>query len=405
MTTSVELRAQSEELNNKAFLRLKEAEGLKDAVRASEIETEVNRMLADADAMDARADLYAKAEQRAAAMNAADARRPNADRAVTGNEKADEARAAFVSYLRGDLSEREYRAMTVGTVGSDVAGSKGGFTAPSSTLSQVTVARGEEGPMVKQGFVTILNTENGNEILANDLDDRGNVGSIVGEAQEAPETDITLTQRSLGAFKYTSGKVYISNELLQDTNTDIVALVYGALTQRIDRILNRHFTTGDGNGKPRGILTALNASAGNLVTTAGAAFTADELFKLQHKVAPAYRSGGKFMISDEALFQVRTMKDLEGRYIWRAGLDSGVGNTILGDAYEINPDMAVAAGGLAATYGQHTAYTYRKVRDFAIKRSDELAMTSDQAVFVGFMRADGDLTNLNGLAGLKIKAA
>lgn len=197
----------------------------------------------------------------------------------------------------------------------------------------------------------------------------------------------------------------ISNELLQDSNTDIVALVVNALTQRIDRALNRHFTNGTGTNQPRGILTALDASAANLVTTAGAKFTADELFKLQHKVAPAYRGGGKFMLSDDALFEIRTMKDLEGRYIWRAGLDSGVGNTILGSEYEINPDMGVAAGGIAATYGQHTAYTFRQVRDFSIKRSDELAMTSDQVVFVGFGRYDGDLTNLNGVAGLKIKAA
>lgn len=398
MTTSIELRAQSEELNNKAFLRLKEAEGLKDATRAAEIETEVNRMLADADALDARAALYAKAEARDKAMNEADARRSTATREVAGSAE-DEKRAAFVSYLRGDIDARELRAMNI------AVDAKGGFTAPSSTQSQVTVARGEEGPMVKSGFVTVWNTDNGNEILANDLDDRANVGSIVGEATEVDETDITLTQRSLGAYKYTSGKVLISNELLQDTNTDIVSLVYGALTQRIDRIRNRHNTNGTGTNQPRGILTALNASAANLVTTAGAKFTADELFKLQHKVAPAYRGGGKFMLSDEALFEIRTMKDLEGRYVWRAGLDSGVGNTILGSEYEINPDMDVLAGNIAVTYGQHGSYVARVVRDFSIKRSDELAMTSDQVVFVGFGRYDGDLTNLNGVAGLKIKAA
>jgi hypothetical protein len=397
MTTSIELRAQSEELNNKAFLRLKEAEGLKDATRASEIETEVNRMLADADALDARADLYAKAEERASKLNEADARRPNGDRTVATNDKADEARAAFVSYLKGDISERELRAMNVAT------DAKGGYTAPSSTQSAVQVALGEQGPMVNSAFVSVLSTDNGNSILYNTLDDRARVGTIIGEGVEASETDLTLAQRALGAFKYTSGKVLISNELLQDSNTDVVALVVNALTAGIDRGLNRHFTNGTGSGQPRGVLTALNADASALVTTAGAAFSADELFKLQHKVAPAYRNGGQFMLSDEALFQARTMKDLEGRYIWRAGLDSGVGNTILGSAYQINPDMGVAAGTIAVTYGQHKNYTFRQVRDFSIKRSDELAMTSDQVVFVGFMRADGDLTNVNGLAGLKIK--
>lgn len=304
MTTSIELRAQSEELNNKAFLRLKEAESLKDATRASEIETEVNRMLADADALDSRAAIYAKAEEREKAMNAADARRPQNDRTVSSAvaDAQSEQRAAFVSYLRGDISERELRAMNVAT------DAKGGFTAPSSTLSTVTVARGEESPMIKAGFVTILKTDNGNEIFANDLDDRGQVGSLIAEATEAPETDITLTQRSLGAFKYTSGKVLISNELIQDSNTDIVSLVYGALTQRIARIRGRHNTNGTGVNQPRGILTALLASAPNLVTTAGAKMTADELFALQHKVAPAYRSGGKFMLSDAALFEARTMR-------------------------------------------------------------------------------------------------
>lgn len=397
MTTSIELRAQSEDLNNKAFLRLKEAEGLKDATRASEIETEVNRMLADADALDARAALYAKAEERSKALNEADARRPNGDRTVATASKEDEARAAFVSYLRGDISERELRAMNVGT------DAKGGFTAPSSTQSEVQVAIGEQGPMVNSNFVTVLSTDTGNSILYNALDDRARVGQIIGEAEEAPETDLTLTQRALGAYKYTSGKVLISNELLQDSNTDIVALVTNALTAGIERGLNRHFTNGTGTNQPRGIVTALLANAGALITSAGAKVTADELFALQHKVPVAYRNGAKFMLSDAALLEFRTLKDLEGRYIWRAGLDSGVGNTILGSGYEINPDMSVAAGGIAATYGQHKNYTFRQVRDFSIKRSDELAMTSDQVVFVGFMRADGDLTNPNGIAGLKVK--
>jgi HK97 family phage major capsid protein len=399
MNTSRELRQRKAEIEFQARAKMDEMEKLAPEARG-EAETEVRRMLAEADSYGSRADLSDDLAKREKIANETDFDRPSQTRSAKSAEGGREAeqRAAFVSYLRGDISARELRAMNVAT------DAKGGFTAPSSTQSEVQVARGEVGPMIDGANVTILSTDNGNEIFQNSLDDRSNVGSLIGEATEAPETDITLTQRALGAFKYTSGKVMISNELLQDSNTDIVALVSNALNDRIARILNRHFTNGTGSNQPHGIVTAVAADASKLVTTLGAKAVADELFALQHKVAPAYRAAGKWMFSDAFLLEARTLKDAEGRYIWQPGLTAGAEGTILGKPYVINPDMVTTAGSIGAIYGDLKGYTFRKVSDYSIKRSDELAMTSDQVVFVGFGRYDGDLMNPNCVAGLKIKA-
>lgn len=398
MNNSIELRAAKAKIEMDATAKLNELEKLPVDAR-NDGEAEVRRMLADADALESRAALHDEVEARSRTLNEADARRPIAGKAGSADSLEEKRSADFSRYLRGEVSEREYRAMSVGV------DAKGGFTVPSRTLNTVQVALGEYGPMTDGANVTILSTSTGEDINYNVLDDRAGRAYIIAEGAEAPETDITLAQRSLGAKKYTSGKVYLSNELLQDSNIDVQALVVQALTARMDRTLNDHFTNGNGTTQPNGIITALNGSSANYITTAGAATVADELFKLQHKPVPAYRANAKWMFADDFLFQIRTLKNADGDYVWKAGLSETYGPTILGRQYVINPDMAVAAGGIAAVYGDLKGYTFRQVRDFSIKRSDELAMTSDQVVFVGFGRFDGDLTDLNSVRALKIKAA
>lgn len=58
------------------------------------------------------------------------------------------------------------------------------------------------------------------------------------------------------------------------------------------------------------------------------------------------------MMPTLTLFKVRTMKDLEGNYLWKAGLEAGQPSTLNGYAIAENEDMpAVAAAANAVLFG------------------------------------------------------
>ena len=372
-----ELRAKALEISNKAALVIADAN---DAEKLAEAQ----RMLDESDALEARAVMLDKTEARAAAYEAAAERLP-VETTIVENRAADAGADAFRSYLRGDIDVRELRALGVGT---DAAG---GYTVPKGFMPELIKALKAYGPMNAGGPAHYLTTASGNSISIPTFDDTSGKGSFIGEAVEATETNLTFGQKALGAYKYTSGVVILSNELLQDSAIDVEATVRAAMAERIGRILNEKLTIGTGTNEPQGIVTG--ASAG--VTAASAtAISYDDLIRLQHSVDPAYRGAGAFMFHDTTLRALRLLKDTTGRPLWQAGIVAGDPGTILDCTFHINQDMAgIATGATSILFGDYSKYTVRNVRDFGLKRLDERYAVSDQVGFVGFGRVDGLVTD------------
>jgi HK97 family phage major capsid protein len=200
-------------------------------------------------------------------------------------------------------------------------------------------------------------------------------------------------QKLLDAYKYSSGPIKVSRELLQDSAFDMGAVLNELMGVRIARKVNTDLTTGDGSGDPNGIVTASTLGK----TAAGvAAITADELIDLYHSVDPAYRADPscRFMLNDSTLAAVRKLKDGQGQYLIN-GLRDGAGMINLAGIavpYSINQAMAsLATGNKTVLFGAFNKYIVRRVREFVVRRSDELYLEADQAVFVGFARFDGEL--------------
>lgn len=384
--TIFELRAQALEISNKAALVIADTNDVEKLAEAQ-------RMLDDADALEARAVALEKVETRARAYEAASERLPVEDTVVESRAVETDAHGdAFRSYLRGDIDARELRAAGVAT---DAAG---GFLVPKGFVPSLITAMRAYGPLNEGGPVTYLTTASGNPLSIPTLDDTNNKGSIIGEGVEASEANVTFGQKTLGAYKFTSGVVLVSNELMQDAAIDPEAIVRNAMAERLGRILNEMFTVGTGVNQPQGIVTG--ASAG-VTSAAATAISYDDLVNLQHSVDPAYRARGAFMFNDATLKSVRLLKDAEGRPLWQAGMVSGEPGTILGQPFHINSNMAtIATGAVSALYGDFSKYTVRKVSTFGVKRLDERYATSDQVGFIGFGRYDGLVTDARAIKRL-----
>jgi HK97 family phage major capsid protein len=295
-----------------------------------------------------------------------------------------------------DWEERGY--LGVDIISPDTGGH---YLVPEETMRSLEIALLAFGGM--REVATIVRTDTGGVLPFPTINDTENEGAIIGEAiEETNEVLPTIGEMRLEAYTYSSRKIPVSMEFMQDNAVNFAARVGELLGTRIARITNRHFTVGDGSSKPRGIVNAATSSG---VTTASASLISyDEVMNLEHSVDPAYRAqrtgptAAKFMFHDSVLLALKKIKvpqfsgDTAGYPLWRQGMAVGEPDTIDGYQYVINQHMAtLAASAKAMIFGALYKYQIRDVRTVEIQRLNELRAEFRQVLWLGFSRHDGDL--------------
>lgn len=314
MADLMELREKQQKLIHDAREALDQIDDKTDEARAKELEEQHDRAMADWDKLNAQAERQQK-------LNEAEQRMINSSIApeVLDNKRDQEARTyreMYVDYLRGgvaslsDEDRREFRAQSAGT------NSEGGFIVDSQFFAELNKSMKAFGPMLDPGVTRQITTGTGANLAWPTMDDTSNKGALLAENTQDSDSNLVFAQKQLDAYKYTSGIFRVSEELLQDSELDIEAIVRDAMAERIGRIANEHLTTGTGSGQPNGILTATTSG---VTAASGTALDADELLDLFHSVDPAYRQmGGAWMWNDSTLKAIRKLKDGQGNYLWQA---------------------------------------------------------------------------------------
>lgn len=298
--------------------------------------------------------------------------------------------SGLVSLRNDDMTRwREFNNEERAMAGPQSTTSVGGFSIQDEAMRAVEVALLSFGAMRRAGC-TILLTDTGGPLPIPTVNDSTNIGHLIGEGVTVASQDVTFGQLVLDAFKYTSDKVLVSVELMQDNSVDLASLLGRLLGERIGRATNKDFTTGTGTGQPNGIVNAATftqAATGN--TTA---ITFANLLALYHSVDPAYRENAKWMMNDNSISKIKLLTDSQGRPLWLPGLVDRAPDTILGSPYVINQDMAsMTISAKSILFGDFSKYWIRDTRDFTLLRLDERFAEFLQVCFLAFARTDGDL--------------
>jgi len=270
-------------------------------------------------------------------------------------------------------------------VGSDPLG---GYLVPdlfSDRFEQATRAYGG-----MRSVAEILTTTSGANLPIPTMDDTSNTGALIAENTADSETGVTIGQIVAHAYTYTSRLILLSRELLGDDQYDLVGKIASIGGERIGRITNTHFTSGDGASKPYGI--AVQCTSGKTAAAVDAV-TFDELMDLEHAVDISYRNmGARWMFHDLTLKALKKLKDGEGRPLWLSGLAVGEPPTIDGFPYTVNNDMPqMATGNKAILFGALGKYLIRDVRGQEVVRLNERYAENRQVGFFVFSRHDGVL--------------
>ena len=278
---------------------------------------------------------------------------------------------------------------------------EGGYTVATEYFRQLTEAMKAYGGI--RSVATVMPTGTGAQMNFPTADATSEEGEIVGQNAAAASLDTAFSNISLDVYKYSSKKIAIPFELLQDSMFDIDAYISALLTLRIGRITSKHFTTGDGSSKPYGIITG--STAGKVGTTGQTVtVTYDDLVDLEHSVDPIYRSapGAGWMMHDSSLKVIRKIKDLDGRPIFVPGYEQGnpggAPDRLLGKPITISQEMAVmAANAKSILFGDMSRYIIREVMDLTLFRMmDSAFILNGQVGFVAFNRQGGRLVDVGG---------
>ena len=101
---------------------------------------------------------------------------------------------------------------------------------------------------------------------------------------------------------------------------------------------------------------------------------------------------GNFLFNDNTFKAIKDLEDGNGKPLWRPSMGEANPATINGYGYGIDQGYEnIATGNKVATFGDHSAYTIRRVSGLAMARLSERYAEYNQTAFLGFNRADGEL--------------
>lgn len=258
-------------------------------------------------------------------------KRPNGG---TVNKDVAEHKTAFEQFVRKGkeegLADLERKAMQVGS------DPDGGFAVPEELDRNIISMLRDEVVMRQECNVVTVGSPSFKRLV----NQGGSNSGWVGEVDKRPETKTP----KLASIEPVWGEIYgnpaATQTMLDDAFFDVEQFITGDLTIEFAEQEEAAFTNGDGIKKPKGLLAYGSDEQADkdrdwgklqhLLLKKPTEVTADEIMKLIYTMRKVYRSGAKFMMNNNTLFQVRTLKDTQGNYLWQPGLQVGQPSALLG---------------------------------------------------------------------------
>ena len=186
--------------------------------------------------------------------------------------------------------------------------------------------------------------------------------------------------------------IKVSEELLNDSVFDLKNYISREFARRIGAKEEEAFFTGDGSGKPLGILAATGGAETGITAASATAITADELIDLFYSLKAPYRRNAVWVLNDSTIKAIRKLKDNNGQYLWQPSLTAGTPDTILGRPVRTSAYMpAIAASAKTIAFGDFSYYWIADRQGRSFKRLNELYAANGQVGFRASQRVDGKL--------------
>lgn len=265
--------------------------------------------------------------------------------------------------------------------------SEGGYLVPDEYEHTLVEALEEEN--IFRQMAKVIQTSSGDRKIP--VVAAKGTASWIDEEGAFTESDDSFGQVSIGAYKLGT-MIKISEELLNDSVFDLESYISREFARRIGAKEEEAFFTGNGQGKPLGVLATTGGAQTGVTAASATAITADELIDLFYSLKSPYRKKSVWVLNDSTIKAIRKLKDSNGQYLWQPSFVDGNPDTILSRPVKTSAYMpAIAAGAKSIAFGDFTYYWIADRQRRSFKRLNELYAATGQVGFLASQRVDGKL--------------
>lgn len=313
---------------------------------------------------------------------------------------------ALFSYMRkGDstkVAELQAWARKAMSVDSDA---DGGFLVSPELSSEIVKKVFESSPVRQLASVQSISTDSF-EILE-DLDEASS--GWVGETQTRSETNTPTVKKIIIPAHELHASPKASQKVLDDAAINLEAWLQEKVSSKFARDEATAFISGNGVGKPKGILDYGSGDGFGLIervaTAANNALTGDDLIDLQTALKEPYQNNATFLINRARVGGIRKLKgNTSGDYLWQPGLGGGIPPMLLGRPVMYASDLpsAITATTDTVIYGDFKA-GYQVVDRVGVRVLRDPFTAKPHVLFYTTKRVGGGVKNFEALKVLRIK--
>lgn len=316
-------------------------------------------------------------------------------------EVAGEYKTAFVNYLRkGMESGLEAIATKALSVGTDA---DGGYLVTSAMSENIVKIITEISPMRELASVETISSDSLDVIEDTQLPGASWV------AETASRSDTTTHQvgkNSIDTYEmYAQPKA--TQKLIDDASIDIEAWLAEKVAEKFAALEATAFISGDGSGKPKGILAYTAGTAfgeiEQIQSGTDAVVTADSLIKLYYALKDEYAKNATFLMNRSVIQSVRLLKEATtNQYLWQPGLVAGTPDTLLGVPVKAAADMPVAANNSLSVAVGDFRRGYKIVDRVGIRMLRDPFTDKPYVKFYTTKRVGGEVVNSEAIKLLKL---
>lgn len=185
----------------------------------------------------------------------------------------------------------------------------------------------------------------------------GTTSGWVGETDPRDETSTPKLQPISPIFGEIYANPMATQGMLDDAFFNVEAWLGEEGNTEFSEQEEAAFSYGNGDKKPKGLFAYAteakndkNRAFGKLehILADAATLSPDDLFRMVHALRKPYRAGAKWMMNNLSLMACRLLRDEQGNYLWRPGLEQDVPSVLLGYGVAENEEMPDIAGNAQA---------------------------------------------------------
>lgn len=302
---------------------------------------------------------------------------------------------AFLNWVRkGELAPDEKKLLS-----SDV-GPSGGYLIPALVRDRIVEKLIEISPIRSLASNERLTVGDTYEyVIENDVPSAG------WTSERATRSETSTGTNPFGVGRIPIEEMYaepkVTQKLLDDAGFDVENWLVNRLAKVFAQLEGQAFVSGDGVGKPRGILS--HPSVSEVKTGDASTITADSLIEIAESLPEQFDTGARWLMRKATRAVIRKLKDNNGQYLWQPGLGAEP-STLLGYPITITPDMpTVAANAYPIVFG-NIAEGYLIVDKPGIALIRDVITQKGFVIFYTTRRVGGDVVNPNAILKLKVAA-